>query len=94
MSGNANGEYFGMSFSSLFPSRFEMRSSNSDKKRSLNGSFCLKDTYPAEISSIHKGGGVQFPLPFPLYICNSKKYLSVVFSGRYRIWSLLFSYDV
>ena len=38
-----------MSFLPLFPSRFEMRSSNSDKKLSLDSSICLLGTYPVEI---------------------------------------------
>jgi len=40
------------SFSPLFPSRFEMRFSNSAKKLSLDGSICLVDTYPVDITSI------------------------------------------
>ena len=38
-----------MSFLPLFSSRFEMRSSNSDKKLWLNGSFYWWNTFPADV---------------------------------------------
>jgi len=43
-----------MSFLPLFPSRFEMRSSNSDKKLSLDSAIRLMSGYLVDITSILK----------------------------------------